>query len=281
MFVSMGFASTSQGQHVSKVRGIAQKSYVSYVSCVSCVWWSWCVLIVVTRMETETPSLPSRLATEKSGSLTMFIAVHLILWGCSIHLYPDKCRLEVPSRGTDAKLLVTSSNHILVNFADFAGMEEYDYDVWTPKRGRESEETGTESEMTEGTEETITDPEEALAKRTIRGVPRKPSAPRKRPPPAYIQLSPALQSELRKLQHAAASAAECCFLTRDQDRWRSQQSTCVRVAMRTNTRTPRASARLRLSSVEPTRLSNVIMLKIMAKRLNNGSAKITSVNGAR
>ena len=29
---------------------------------------------------------------------------------------------------------------------DFAGMEEHDYDVWTSKRGRDSEETGTESE---------------------------------------------------------------------------------------------------------------------------------------
>ena len=67
--------------------------------------------------------------------------------------------------------------------------------MWTSKRGRDSEETGTESEMTEGTEETVTDPEE---------VPRKPRVPRKKPPPAYIQLSPALQSELRKLQHAAA-----------------------------------------------------------------------------
>ena len=28
-------------------------------------------------------------------------------------------------------------------------MEEPDYDVWTSKRGRDSEETGTESEMTE------------------------------------------------------------------------------------------------------------------------------------
>ena len=44
--------------------------------------------------------------------------------------------------------------------------EEHDYDVWTSKkRGRESEETGTESEMTDGTEETITDPQEAPAKR--------------------------------------------------------------------------------------------------------------------
>ena len=119
---------------------------------------------------------------------------HLIPWGCSIHVYPDECRLEIPSRGIDAKLLVTTSNHVLVNLADFAGMEEPDNDVWTSKRGRNSEETGTESDMTE----TITDPEEVPAKCTRRGVPRKPRVPRKKPPPAHIQLSPALQSELRK-----------------------------------------------------------------------------------
>ena len=88
---------------------------------------------------------------------------HLIPWGCSIHLYPDECWLAIPSRGIDAKLLVTSSNHILVNLEDFPGMEEHGNNVWATKRERESEETGTESEMTEGTKETITDPEEALA----------------------------------------------------------------------------------------------------------------------
>ena len=98
---------------------------------------------------------------------------HLIPWGCSIHLYPDECRLEIPSRGIDAKLLVTTLNHILVNLADFAGTEEPDHDVWTSKRGRDSEETGTDSETIEGIEETITDPEEVPAKRTRRGVPRK------------------------------------------------------------------------------------------------------------
>ena len=148
---------------------------------------------------------------------------HLVPWGCSIHLYPDECRLEIPSRGIDAKLLVTTSNHILVNLADIAGMEEPDYDVWISKRGRDSEETGTESEMTEGTEETITDPEEVPAKRTRRGVPRKRRVPRKRPPLACIQLSPALQSELRKLQHAAAggsspSAAEWAKVSRAADK---------------------------------------------------------------
>ena len=67
--------------------------------------------------------------------------------------------------------------------------------MWTSKRGRESEETSTENEMTDGTEETITVCEEAHAKRTRRGVPRKPRVPRKRPLPAYIQLTP-LMSEL-------------------------------------------------------------------------------------
>ena len=51
--------------------------------------------------------------------------------------------------------------------------ERADYDMWTSKRGRDSEETGTESDMTEGTEETITDPEEVPAKRSRRGAPRK------------------------------------------------------------------------------------------------------------
>ena len=135
---------------------------------------------------------------------------HLIPWHCSIHLYPDECRLEIPSRGIDAKLHVTTSSHTLVNRADFEGVDEPDYDVWTSKRGRDNEETSTESDMTQRTEETIIDPEEVPAIRSRRGVPRKP---REKPPPAYIQLSPALHSELRKLQHAAArgssaSAAE-------------------------------------------------------------------------
>ena len=85
---------------------------------------------------------------------------------------------------------------------------------------RDSEETGTESGVTEG--ETITDPEEVPAKRSRRGAPRKPRVPRKKPHPAYIQLSPALQSELRKLQHAAArgssaSAAEWAIVSRAAD----------------------------------------------------------------
>ena len=171
---------------------------------------------------------------------------HLVPWVCSIHLYPDECRLEIPSRGIVAKLHVTTSNHILDNLADCEGLEEPDYDVWTSKRGRDSEETGTESDMTEGTEETSTDPEEVPAKRSRRGVPRKPRVLRNKPPPAYIQLSPALQSELRKLQLQEAHRhqqlngqksqglqtrlSRCFFLTRGQNQWNFQLSTIVRIS---------------------------------------------------
>ena len=76
--------------------------------------------------------------------------------------------------------------------------------------------------MTE-VDETFTDPEEILAKRSRRGAPRKPRVPRKKPPPAYIQLSPAFQSELRKLQHAvargsSASASEWSRVSRVADK---------------------------------------------------------------
>ena len=63
---------------------------------------------------------------------------------------------------------------------------------------------------TDGIEETITDPNEAPTKLTRRGVPRK-------------RLSLALQSELRKLQHAAArgssaSEAEWARVSRAADK---------------------------------------------------------------
>ena len=104
---------------------------------------------------------------------------HLIPWCCSIHLYPEECRLEIPSRGIDAKLLVTTSNHILVNLADFEGVDEPDYDVWTSKGGRDSEETGTERDMTEGTEETTTDPEEGSCKTFTERSSKKTESPEK------------------------------------------------------------------------------------------------------
>ena len=75
-----------------------------------------------------------------------------------------------------------------------------------PRNEAETMKRGTESDMTEGTEE-------LLAKNVHEKELQENRGPRKKPPPAYIQLSPALQSELRNLQHAAArdssaSAAE-------------------------------------------------------------------------
>ena len=124
---------------------------------------------------------------------------HLIPWCCSIQLYPDECRLEIPSRGTDSKLHVISSNHILVNLADFECMDELDYDVWTSKRGRDSEETGTESDMTEGTEQTITDPEEVPAKRSRRGAPRKTESSEKEPTSSIHSIESSVAVRIEKI----------------------------------------------------------------------------------
>ena len=74
---------------------------------------------------------------------------------------------------------MTTSNHILANLAGFEGLDEPDYDVWTSKRGRNSEETGTESDMTEGIEETTTDPEEVPAKRSRKRSSKKTECPEK------------------------------------------------------------------------------------------------------
>ena len=73
----------------------------------------------------------------------------------------------------------------------------------------------------------------------------------------------------QKFRGLQTRLSRCFFLTKDQDRWKSQLSTCVR--------TPSTSVKLRLSSVESTRFTNVIMLK----RLNNGSAKIFIVRGVK
>ena len=43
---------------------------------------------------------------------------HLLPWCSSIHLYLGDCWLEMGSRGSKAQLMVTTSNHVLVNMAD-------------------------------------------------------------------------------------------------------------------------------------------------------------------
>ena len=82
--------------------------------------------------------------------------------------------------------------------------------------------------------------------------------------------------------HQSASAAEWAKVSRAADKAlalllpekgpRSRKS-----QLSTRVRTPSTSVKLRLSSVELTRLTNVIMLR----RLNNGSAKIFTVSGVK
>ena len=43
---------------------------------------------------------------------------HLFPWGSSIHVYPGDCWLEVLSKGIKATLMVSTSDHVLVNMAD-------------------------------------------------------------------------------------------------------------------------------------------------------------------
>ena len=132
-----------------------------------------------------------------------------------------------------------------------------------PRNEEHSEETGTESEMTEGTEETITDPVEfLLPSRTRRGMPRKPTVPRKIPTSSIysVEFSFAIRAEkiaaciCKRIISISSRLGKslkgcrqgsCFFLTKDQSRWKSQRSTRVR--------TPRISVKLRLKCVESTR----------------------------
>ena len=134
--------------------------------------------------------------------------------------------------------------------------------------------------MTEGTEETITDPEEAPAKRTMKRSAKKTEGAEKETTTSIYSVESGFAiTELRKLQHAAArgssaSAAEWAKVSKAADKalalllpdkgprpmevstvYMCQEIVMTRTAMRANTRTPRTSGTLRLSSVEPTRLS--------------------------
>ena len=59
---------------------------------------------------------------------------HLVPWSSSIHLYPGDCWVEIPSRGIKAKLMVATSNHVLVNIADFGDDLDIEEDVLAAKR---------------------------------------------------------------------------------------------------------------------------------------------------
>ena len=126
---------------------------------------------------------------------------HLFPWDSSVHLYLDGWWLEIPSRGIKAQLMVTTSNHVLVNMADSGDDLEIEEHVVAAKRSHEDEDTcGGESGGTSGTVASIgSDAEVAPEKRRSRGAHHKPRRPGKSNPLAILHQRLALQSELRKL----------------------------------------------------------------------------------
>ena len=134
---------------------------------------------------------------------------HVLPWGSSVHLYAGDCWLEIPSGGVKAQFMVTTSNRLLVNVAEFGDGPEVEGDVLAAKRSDEDEDTsggGTDGKSG-ASASTGSDAESIPEKRRRRGAHYKPRPPRKNTPPAFIQLSAALQPELRKLQHVAAGVA--------------------------------------------------------------------------
>ena len=127
---------------------------------------------------------------------------HFFLCVSSIQLYLGECWL-LPSRGFKAKLMVTTSDHVLVNMADFGGDLVIEGDVLAAKRSDEDDDTtGGESDGTFGTSaSTESDAESTPEKRRRPGANHKPRPPKSNNPLACNQLSLVLQSEVRKLQH--------------------------------------------------------------------------------
>ena len=101
--------------------------------------------------------------------------------------------------------MVRTSNHVLVNMAGFCDDLEIERDVLAAQRSHEDEHTsGGESDGTSGTSaSTESDADVVPEKRRRRVAYHKPRPPTKKNRPVVIQLSPALQSELKKLQQVA------------------------------------------------------------------------------
>ena len=59
----------------------------------------------------------------------------------SIRRYPGDCWLELSSRGTEAKMMVTTSDHVLMNMAGFGDDREIDGDVLFAKRSHDDDNT--------------------------------------------------------------------------------------------------------------------------------------------
>ena len=130
---------------------------------------------------------------------------HLLSWSSSIHQHPGDCWLEIPSRGSKAKMMVTTSNHLFVNMADFGDLE-IEGDVLAAKRSHEDDDTsGGESDGTPPTwASTECDADIVPEKRRRRGAYHRPGPARKKKNPrAFTRRSLASQSKLQKLQQVA------------------------------------------------------------------------------
>ena len=102
--------------------------------------------------------------------------------------------------------------------ADFGDELEIEGEVLVAQRSHEDDDTsGGESDGTCGTSASAESDADVVLQRRRRGAYLKPRPPRKNNPLAFIQLSPSLQSELKKLQQVATrgsgvSKAECARL---------------------------------------------------------------------
>ena len=65
---------------------------------------------------------------------------HLLPWGSSSRLYLGDCWLQIRSTGIKAKLMVTTSKHVLVNIAHFGDLE-IEGDVFAAKRSHDDDDT--------------------------------------------------------------------------------------------------------------------------------------------
>ena len=142
----------------------------------------------------------------------------LLPWGSSIHLYPGECWLETSQEESKQKLWVKTPNLVLVTMTDFGDDHlEFEGDVFAGKRSHEDEDTSSgESDGTSGTSSSPeSDADVVPEKRRHRRAYHKPTAPRKTNPPAFIQQSPAFQSELKKLQRVATRGSGVSKAERD------------------------------------------------------------------
>ena len=149
----------------------------------------------------------------------------VIPWGSSIHMYPTGCSFEIPSLGIKVPLHLHTSGQLLVNLADY----DESMELCGAKRTREDAEDEEESTRAEGEQEQDPAKEEdseprAKRSRSTNPKNRRPRGPRKRPEQSFIPRSPALQSELKKHQHAAARGASASSSERSRVDWAAEKA---------------------------------------------------------